>query len=158
MHYSFLKPRSLRGSCLAGEDCLFFIEIIPQQEKSCPCEKSDFLAMHQSAEEERRGIEVESGNCTSKSFFCYRLSDKTNSPHCEDWQIIATSKALYNHYPDYLIFCWHLSCVWSLTWRLQPALSVLLNKLILLASVHTPSLFPSCACVCPWACVPWVWV
>lgn len=71
MHYSFLKLRSLSGSCLAGEDCLFLIEIISRQEKSCPCEKSDFLAMHQSAEEERRGREVERGNCMNTSFFCY---------------------------------------------------------------------------------------
>lgn len=106
--------------------------------------------MHQSAEEERRGIEVERGSCMS--FFCYRLSDKTNSSYCDGWQLIATSKALYNHYPDYLIFCWHLSCVWSLTWRLQPALSVLLNKLILLAPVRTPSLFPL-LCLCVSTCV-----
>ena len=115
--------------------------------------------MHQSAEEERRGIQVERGNCMNKIFFCYRLSDKTNGPYCHGWQLIATSKPLYNHYPDYLIFC---CVVWSLTRRLQSALSVLPNKLILLTPVHPPSLlFPlnisvfglcDCVCVCVSMC------
>lgn len=105
-------------------------------EKSCPCEKSDFLAMHQSAEEECRGTGVEREKCMSRIFFCYRPSKKTNSSYSNGWQLIAASKPLYNCYLHYLIFCWHMCRAWFLTWRLQPMLSVLSNKLILLHSVY----------------------
>lgn len=126
MHYSFLKPHFLSGSfglwsCLVGEVCLFLIEIISQKKKSCPCEKSDFLAMHQNAEECQR-IEVDRGNCMRRIFFCYRLSKETNSSHSTGWQLIATSKPLYNHYPCYLIFM--LALVLSTILNLGPAASV----------------------------------
>lgn len=83
MHYSLLKPRTLTGLCLAGEDCLFLIEIISQWEKSCPCEESDSLL---NAPECRGG---EGGWNTT--FLCCSLLNKANSSERDSWRLITTS-------------------------------------------------------------------